>query len=178
MSGAGVGYDAYPKEDVSLLDKKERPTELGQAILRTVAYHREDHDRAVIWFDRSEHQSILPGILCRTIEDYNQASRWFKPSEPSEPDVYESVLQGMWRSYGYDRPFPRLPLTEFPLELLMIVFLHLDVRTLFGMRHVNVKLRCAVDNLAQYRQLVDHCLNFYRAILCTRLRYGPTLLQV
>jgi hypothetical protein len=78
-------------------------------------------------------------------------------------------------------PFQRIPTTglgfldRLPLEILQLLWLWLDMRSLFKLRQVNLRARETVDALQQYQLVVSHGLNLFCALLRTRLATGVSL---
>ncbi|AEO53072.1 hypothetical protein MYCTH_2051335 [Thermothelomyces thermophilus ATCC 42464] len=104
-------------------------------------------------------------------KDYCRSVIWFSPRE--HVGIRPSIAT----------PFPRTPdtglgsLCRLPLELLHDVLLHLDIRSLFNFRQVNLSSRQTVDSLHQYQMVVSHGLNLLCALLRTRLAIGISLLD-
>lgn len=73
-------------------------------------------------------------------------------------------------AFPHRRARPRAPhglgdLDGLPVELLNEILLHLDLRTLFDLRNVNLRASELVDSLPQFKALVAHAPNTIRGIL-------------
>ena len=102
-------------------------------------------------------------------QDYRSFVIWFLPHEHA--DVRPSISAPFrWASNTGLGSLDRLP-----LELLHDVFFRLDMHSLFKFRQTNLGSRQAVDSLKPYEMVVSHGLDFFCALLRTRLALDVSL---
>ncbi|CAG8886971.1 unnamed protein product [Penicillium egyptiacum] len=76
---------------------------------------------------------------------------------------------------GHDRRVPCYglePLEIVPLEILQMIVLRLDIRSMTHFRRVNRQARLVVDQIPQYKQIIVHMLASIRGCLSTRTGFS------
>jgi hypothetical protein len=117
--------------------------------VRVLGYHRRDKDERVIKFRSVEHDQVRHIIAKPFTPARNQ--RWWNPS----------------LNLGH--------LKNLPLELLIQIFLELDVQSIFNLLHVSVSTRQAVTFMVQWRAVSTHALDTLLAILRTQAAQSTSL---
>ncbi|KAK1989714.1 hypothetical protein LX36DRAFT_664974 [Colletotrichum falcatum] len=104
-------------------------------------------------------------------KDFCQSVIWFSPRK--HVGIRSSIAT----------PFQRMfktglgSLDRLPLELLHDALLHLDMRSLFNFRQINLRSRETVDSLKQYQMAATHGLNLLCASLRTQIATSVSLFE-
>jgi hypothetical protein len=107
------------------------------------------------------------------MKDYGMSVIWYPRRE--HDDIQSSIAT---------TPFERTSivglgsLDQLPPELLLETLYCLEMQSLFMFRQINIRARQMVDSLKQYRRIVSHGLNLFRALLQTQLAIQIPLLDL
>jgi hypothetical protein len=100
--------------------------------------------------------------------DFDLAVIWFPPRTHSNSVAsISSVIREPKTSLG--------ELDRLPLELINEICLHLDIKSLLGLRQTNVRARHVVNALHEYQIITTHAVNPLCALLRTGLASRVTL---
>ncbi|KFY91527.1 hypothetical protein V500_04625 [Pseudogymnoascus sp. VKM F-4518 (FW-2643)] len=102
-------------------------------------------------------------------KDFDIAVIWFSDRE------HEGVRTSIFTSSQRTPSASPGALGRLPQELLNIIFLNLDIRSLTNCRQVNLRLRQAIDSLPEYQVISTHALNALCALLRTHLAHNVSL---
>lgn len=122
---------------------------MADDIIRVTTYHRRDKDEKVITFRSVEHDKIKDCI-----------GRSF------------TTANNTWWSEGLGR------LQVLPTELLLKIFLDLDIESLFKLLHVNGRSREVVTGIFEWRAISKHALDALLALFRTGMAKYTTLPQL
>ncbi|CRL28954.1 Cyclin-like F-box [Penicillium camemberti] len=117
-----------------------------------------------------ENQYLLSPDIMSAIKKLSESTYTFLALIDHTLDDIESLCH---LDNGHDRRVPCYglgPLENVPLEILQMILLRLDIRSMTEFRRVNRRARLAVDHIPQYKQIVLHAPASIRG--CLSLRSG------